>query len=100
MKKASFYLVAVCALLNFPLVADVLNETRLYLDSANIKVLPEGLFLELEHGLLPIETIGRDEQGIFVTAYSDQKLAYCFRCELTFDPNEQSIDCPHRWFKK
>lgn len=96
MKKAYCYLVAIYALLNIPLFGNNLSETKLYLDSANVKVMPEGLFLELDNGLLPIDAIGKDAQGIFIIGYSKKtQILYCADCGMEFDLDKQSPYCPH-----
>lgn len=96
MKKA---LIVVCLVLSLALFGHDSTENRCYLNSADIKVFPEGLFLVLDGGLLPIETVSKDEQGVFVTIPRNNKTVVCVLCDLEFDPNERAPYCPHPAFK-
>ncbi len=96
MKKA---LIAACFALTLSLFGHDSIKNRFYLDSADIKILPEGLFLVLEDGLLPIEIAGQDERGAFITTPRNSKTVVCVVCDLEFDPNERAAYCPHPLFK-
>ena len=70
------------------------NEAKIYLKSANIKVVPEGIFLEFDDKLLPIETVSKDAQGTFIIT-DEEQILHCAACGLTFDLKTQSPYCPH-----
>jgi|GEM_PF-5087473 len=97
MKKTGPFLVALCMLLNLSLFADNAEEKKLYLESGNIKVTADGIFLDLDGAYLPVDRVAKDEQGVFVTAYIDQDcIVVCSVCGLRVDLDEQESKCPHR----
>ena len=91
--KKMIYFFAIFSVLSISFFAD---ETKVYLKSASIKVVPEGIFLEFDDKLLPIETVSKDKQGIFIVTNEEQAyILYCAACGLTFDLERQSPYCPH-----
>jgi hypothetical protein len=97
MKKAGPLLVALCMLLNLSSFADNAEEKKLYLDSGDIKITTDGIFLDLNGAYLPVDRVAKDEQGVFVTAYIDQDcIVVCSACGLKVDLDEQESKCPHR----
>lgn len=96
--KTKFCLIAFCALLSSAAFAQEIAFEKLYLESGNIQITPQGMFLDLNGEFLRINSVNQDEKGIFVTALPGQvNVITCKRCGNEYDSDNQSSRCPHGW---
>lgn len=94
--KMNFY--AVCTFLGLSCVfAQAENQNRIYLDSGNVQITKDGIYLDLGEGFLAISSAGQDQNGSYVVPTDGVSMTTCRKCGKEYDEDNQSRKCPHGW---
>lgn len=73
---------------------DVLDQ-RYYVTYKDILIGDNGLFVNLDGHVTPVDFIGCDHQGIYVEQLTTEVPVYCVQCGRTWIRGKQSAMCPH-----
>ena len=72
-----------------------LND-KIYVSPGSIYVASNAIYLNLNETFLLVETVSKDENGIYVTLSSDVRVGYCSKCGNTYSGSlhEHLKKCP------
>jgi hypothetical protein len=71
------------------LIVGPMND-KMYVNPADIVVVPKAIYLKTDRGFMQIEGISSDSLGIFVTDH-ELALGYCFTCGKFYDTKHRHI---------
>lgn len=71
---------------------------KMYVSPGTVYIAPEGIYLNVDGQLVPVQIVGHDKGGIFVEGageYLSSDYVKCKQCGLTYNRETQSMRCPH-----
>lgn len=77
--------------------AEKIIHDRVYIKPGSAFVAQKDIFLKIDEDIIPIDSVYRDKDGVFIYAYQLGSLVRCGTCKRLYDPEQQRPICPHRF---